>query len=285
MLTDGLRDGRFQLSGWVVAEDRDTPFDGSDQTANPLQERTRIRVYMVTGDVRIADLFGVQVTGTIPDVTRSAIVQRPTSTLNFSETFRGVGDTSAIAWRRFVTSTGWNLTLNAGVSLPTGKTEQPKFRGTDDTDSLIPASRLQRGSGTFDPLMGISANKVVSRLFPPGTRIFLTGAARIPLTENKFGLRTGSSWEIGAGGSREIKFHWLVAIARISWLHREQDVFEGVPVLVGGGDWIAVAPSAAVNIGPVTVQAEIRIPVYRSLANRQLDSSRTFQLGFVWAAF
>ena len=285
MLTDGLRDGRVQLSGWIIAEDRDTPYDGSDETANPLQERTRIRVYLVTGDVRITDLFGVQVTTTLPDVTRSAVVQRPASTIVFSETFRGVGDTSVIAWQRFVTATGWNVTLNAGVSLPTGKTEQPRFRGIDENDSLIPASRLQRGSGTVDPLVGLSANKVVAGLFPPGTRVFVSGAARVPLAENEFGLRTGASWEIGGGGSREIKFHWLVAIARLSWLHREQDVFDGVPVLVGGGDWIAVAPSAAVNIGPVTVQAEIKLPVYRSLANRQLDASRSFQVGIVWAAF
>ena len=285
MLTDGLTQGRLQVSGWLIAEDRDTPYDGSETTPNPLQERTRVRVYLVTGDLRIGDLYGVQVTATVPDVTRSAVVQRPDSTVIFSETFRGVGDTSVIVWKRMVTSTGWNVTLNGGLSLPTGKTEPPRFRGTDDTESLIPASRLQRGSGTTDPLFGASANRVVVQLFPPGTRVFVSGAARVPVAENGFGMRTGASWEVGAGASREIKYHWLVGIGRVSWLHREQDVFEGIPVLVGGGDWLAVAPSIAVNIGPVTVQAEIKLPLYRSLANRQLDSARMFQIGFVWAAF
>lgn len=285
MLTDGLTQQRLQLSGWLIAEDRDTPYDGSSETPNPLQERTRIRVYLVTSDVRVTDLFGIQVTSTIPDVTRSAVVQRPTSTLNFSETFRGVGDTSVIAWRRFVTSTGWNITLNGGLSLPTGKTEKPRFREALDEDSLVPVSRLQRGSGTVDPLFGVTLNRVVSSIFPPGVRLFISGAARVPVAENEFGMRTGASWEIGSGISREVRWHWLVGIVRMSWLHREQDVFEGAPVLVGGGNWLNLAPAAAVNVGPVTVQAEIRLPIYRSLANRQLDAARSLQVGFVWPLF
>ena len=285
MLTDGLTQGRLQIGGWLIAEDRDTPYDGSEMTPNPLQERTRVRVYLATGDLRIGDLYGIQVTATVPDVTRSAVVQRPDATVNFSETFRGAGDTSVIVWKRIVSSTGWNVTVNGGVSLPTGKTEQPRFRNAADAESLVPASRLQRGSGTVDPLFGASANRVVARLIPPGTRVFVSGAARVPVARNGYGLRTGASWEIGAGASREINFHWLVGIGRVSWLHREQDVFDGVPVLVGGGDWLSIAPSVAVNIGPVTVQAEMKLPLYRSLANRQLDAARMFQVGFVWAAF
>ena len=75
MLTDGLTQGRLQVSGWLIAEDRDTPYDWSVKTPNPLQERTRVRVYLVTGDLRIGDLYGVQVTATVPDVTRSAVDQ------------------------------------------------------------------------------------------------------------------------------------------------------------------------------------------------------------------
>jgi hypothetical protein len=284
VLTDGLTEGRLQLSGWLVAEDRDTPYDGSDTTPNPLQERTRVRVYLVTGDLRVSKMFGVQVTATLPDVTRSAVVARPVADFHFSETFRGVGDTSVIAWHRSVTA-GWNFIINGGVSLPTGKTEQPRFRTALEEDSLVPVSRLQRGTGTVDPIFGVSMNRVFMRLFPPGTRVFVSGAARTPIAGNTYGLRTGASWEIGAGASREIKWHPLIAIGRLSWLHREGDVFEGTPVLVGGGNWLAFSPSVAVALGDFTVQAEIRLPLHRSLANRQLDSARTVQFGLVWAAF
>ena len=279
MLTDGLEGKRLQISGWLLGEDRDTPYDGSSETLNPLQERTKIRVWLVTGDVRIGAMWGFQVTAAIPDVTRSAVVVRPASTFLFSETFQGLGDTSVLAWHRRVSSTGWNMTLNGGVSVPTGKTEQPHFRTELEEDSLVPVSRLQRGTGTFDPVFGVSANRVVMSILPPGIRVFVTGAARVPLAENEWGLRTGASWELGA----EIKLHQIVGIVRTSWLHRQQDVFEGMPVLVGGGDWLSLAPSLAVSLGPVTVQTELKFPLYRHLSNRQLDASLAFQVGAIWA--
>ncbi len=284
MLTDGVSTGRLQLSGWLLAEDRDTPYEGSDKTPNPLQERTRVRVWLVTGDLRLTKAFGVQVTGTVPDVTRSAVVARPTGAFNFSETFKGTGDTSLIAWHRSVTF-GWSFTVNGGVSLPTGKTERPRFRTELDDGSLVPTSRLQRGTGTVDPIFGVSMNKLVRVLIPGGVRTFVSGAARVPIAENEFGMRTGASWEIGAGASREVKWHPLIAIGRISWLHRERDVFEGTPVLVGGGNWLYFAPAVAVAIGKVTLQAEFKFPLYRDLANRQLDASRSVQVGVVWQPF
>jgi hypothetical protein len=286
VLTDGLAQGRLQISGWLIAEDRNTPYDGSKKTENPLQERTRVRVYLLTGDFRVTKMFGLQVTAALPDVTRSAVVTLPSGVFNFSETFRGLGDTSLLAWRRMVTPSGWNITLNGGASLPTGKTERPRFSNELDEGSLVPVSRLQRGTGTVDPILGVSANRIVSSIFPPGIRVFVNSAARLPVTENKFGLRTGASSEIGAGASREVKWHELVVIGRVSWLHREQDVFEGVPVLVGGGNWLFVSPSVSFTFAKkFTAQAELKLPAYRSLANRQLDSARTFQVGLVWSIF
>jgi hypothetical protein len=55
-------------------------------------------------------------------------------------------------------------------------------------------------------------------------------------------------------------------------------------VLVGGGDWLTVEP-AALQIGPLTLQSEVRLPVSGWLDNRLLDSPRSFQRGVVWAFF
>ena len=284
MLTDGLSTTkRLQLSGWLIGEDRDKPYDGTGETPNPLQERTRVRVWLITADVRMGARWGLQVTGTVPDVTRSAVVVRPTSSSTFRETFRGAGDTSVLAWRRKLIRTEWALTFNGGVSLPTGKTEQPRFRIEMEDESLVPVSRLQRGTGTVDPIFGVSANRVIMSILPPGIRVFVSGAARVPVAENTWGLRTGASWEVGGGASREVRWHQLVGIVRVSWLHREQDVFEGTPVLVGGGNWLNLAPALAWGLGDVTVQGEIRVPLYRNLSNRQLDSAFGFQVGAVWA--
>ena len=67
---------------------------------------------------------------------------------------------------------------------------------------------------------------------------------------------------------------------RASWLHRRQDTFRGTPVLVGGGNWIYITPGVGVLVGKgVNVQAEVKVPLYRSLSNKQLDSRAVFQLG------
>jgi len=60
---------RFKLGAWLVTEDRDDAYDGSSEVENPMKERTRIRVPLVTFDVRFTQQFGVQVAATVPDVT------------------------------------------------------------------------------------------------------------------------------------------------------------------------------------------------------------------------
>lgn len=286
MLTEGLSTNRLLVGGWLVAEERDTPYDGSAETANPLQERTNIRVWLLTADVRLATKSGVQITAAFPDITRSASVTRSTGeTVQFSEHFSGIGDISVVGWHRLPVRRGYNVTVNAGVSVPTGKAERPRFRDETVEGSLVPRSRLQRGSGTWDPLFGVSVNRVFMGLIPPGTRLFASAAARVPVAENEYGMRTGASWEAGVGGSRELRQsgfgHNIVGIVRLGWLHRERDVFEGTPILVGGGDWIHLSPGLAIGIGKFTAQVEVRVPVVRSLDNRQLDSPFVVQAGLV----
>ncbi|MGH9371083.1 MAG: hypothetical protein ACRD15_06090 [Vicinamibacterales bacterium] len=265
----------MKIGAWLVAEDRDAAFDGSSEVDNPMRERTQIRVPLLTVDVRLTNQFGVQAAASVPDVTRSAIVPRATGAINFEETFSGMGDTSVLGWYRLRPIDSWYVVLNVGASLPTGKTETPRFREELEGGSLVPMSRLQRGSGTFDPLFGLN----LARRFQPAT-IFGSIAARTPVAENDDGLQTGSSWEINTGLARDVGTSRVSALARVGWLHREQDSFRGTPVLVGGGNWLYVTPGLAAQIGKgINVQAEVKIPVYRSLANTQLDSSAIFQFG------
>jgi hypothetical protein len=274
-LTDGVTGSRFKLGAWLVSEDRDGAFDGSTKVDNPHQERTQIRVPLVTIDLRITDQFGIQAAASIPDVTRTAVIARSAGTVNFSETFSGLGDTSVLGWYRLRPIRRWYLIVNFGESLPTGKTEQPKFQPELADGSLVPTSRLQRGTGTFDPVFGASLTRAYSQL-----TVFGSLAARTPLYENRDGLRTGASSEVNGGIARELGTHRVTGFARLGWLHRQQDVFEGTPVLVGGGNWLYLTPGAAVQVGKgVNVQAEVKLPLHRSLANRQLDSSAIFQFG------
>jgi hypothetical protein len=161
---------------------------------NPHQERTRILVPLVTFDLRVTQQFGIQAAASIPDVTRTAVIPRSTDTVNFSETFVGLGDTSILGWYRLRPIRRWYVIVNFGGSLPTGKTEQPRFRPELDDGSLVPTSRLQRGTGTFDPVFGASA----TRASPPLT-VFGGLAARTPIYENSDGLRTGAASEVNRG--------------------------------------------------------------------------------------
>lgn len=265
----------MKLGAWVVAEDRDRAFDGRSEVDNLHQERTQIMVSLFTADVRITDQFGVQAAVSVPDVTRSAIVPRPTGSVNFSETFSGLGDTSVVGWYRWLPMKKWYVVTTFGGSVPTGKTETPRFRAELVEDSLVPTSRLQRGSGTWDPLIGAS----ITRKVWLGT-VFGSFAARVPLYENTEGLKTGASSELNTGIAREVFTTRISTFARLGWLHREQDEFRGIPILVGGGNWLYISPGAAVQVGKgINVQAEVKLPVLRSLANKQLDSGAIFQFG------
>jgi len=260
-----------------VIERRADAFQGSEEAPNPLQEKTSITVPLLTFDFRLTDSFGLQAGATVPDVTRSAVVSLPAGPLNFSENFSGLGDTTLVAWYRLGRIQGWNTIVNFGASIPTGKTETPRFRPELRDGNLVPMSRLQRGSGTFDPLLGLNLDRRIQN----GTVIAFTSlAARLPVYENSTGLRTGAATELNVGLAREVFTHKIIGIARVGWVHRNQDVFQGTPVLVGGGNWIYFTPGAAVQlVKGINVQADVKIPVYRKLANMQLDSRAIFQLG------
>ena len=274
-MTDGLAGSRVKVGAWLVTEDRDRAYDGSSEVENPLSERTQIMVPLLTLDVRLTERFGVQAAASVPDVTRSALVPRPSGPLKFSETFSGLGDTSLVGWYKLRPIGRWYSVLNFGASLPTGKTETPRFRSELEDGSLVPRSRLQRGSGTLDPIVGANLFRRFGKL-----TAFGSVAARLPIAENDDGLRTGASAETNVGIAREILDHRFTGLVRVGWLHRQQDVFQGTPVLVGGGDWLYVTPGIGVLVGKgITVQAEVKLPLYRSLANKQLDSSAILQFG------
>jgi hypothetical protein len=51
-------------------------------------------------------------------------------------------------------------------------------------------------------------------------------------------------------------------------------------VLVGGGNWLYLTPGVGVLVGKgINAQAEIKVPLYRALSNKQLDSPAVFQFG------
>ena len=274
-MTEGVAGSRFRVGAWLVTEDRDRAYDGSSEVDNPMRERTQITVPLLTLDIRLTERFGIQAAASVPDVTRSAVIPSASGALDFRETFSGIGDTSVVGWYKLRPFRQWYPVVNVGTSIPTGRTETPRFRSELQDGSLVPMSRLQRGSGTVDPLLGAH----IGRRFGKAT-VFGSVAARIPLYENGDGLQTGASAETNVGVARELGHHRITGLARVGWLHRQQDTFRGTRVLVGGGNWLYVTPGLGVLVGKgVNAQAEVKLPLYRSLSNKQLDSSAIFQFG------
>ena len=274
-MSDGPMLGRLRVSTFVSSERRDTVYEGSQQDTNPLEESTAITVPIVSLDFRVTPRFGLQASAGIPLIVRTGTVQRPTGDVPFRDEVRGLGDTIIGVWYRGGSPTKWSWTINGGLSLPTGQTRAPRFRSELDDGSLVPLSRLQRGSGTADPVVGVAAEHHVR-----GGRWLTSFAARVPISENDDGLRVGMSSELGTGWAHVVKTHRVMAFGRVDWVHRQQDVFNGTPVLVGGGHWLYLTPGIAVMVGKgINVQADVKVPVYRNLPNRQLDSRAILQLG------
>jgi hypothetical protein len=267
--------GRLRVSTWVISERRDTVYDGSSRQWNPLEERTSITVPLITVDFRLTPRFGLQGATTVPLIARTGVVQRPTGPSSFRDEVRGLGDTIVGAWYRGGSPSRWTWTLNGGLSIPTGSTRAPLFRDELENGSLVPLSRLQRGSGTWDPIVGAAVAHPVA-----GGRWINSLTARVPIASNDDGLQTGASWEVASAWAHTVRTSRIMAYGRLDWLHRQQDSFNGIPVLVGGGNWFYLSPGAAVMVGKgVNLQAEVKIPVHRRLANRQLDSRAIFQFG------
>ena len=61
----------------------------------------------------------------------------------------GLGDIVAGAWYRGGSPPRWSWTANRALSIPTGATRRPRFRDELVNGSLVPLSRLQRGTGTW----------------------------------------------------------------------------------------------------------------------------------------
>ena len=267
--------GRLRVGTWVIAERRDRVYDGSTEQDNPLDERTSITVPIISVDYRVTPKFGVQASTAVPLIARTGVVRRAAGDFSFRDEVRGVGDTVAGVWYRGGSPARWSWTVNAGMSVPTGATRAPRFRDELQDGSLVPLSRLQRGTGTWDPVVGVAVERPVA-----DGRWVTSLAARLPLADNADGLRTGASWELGSGWAHIVRTSKVMAYARLDWLHREQDTFHSVPVLVGGGEWLYLTPGAAVMVGKgINVQADLKIPVYRHLSNRQLDSRAILQFG------
>lgn len=122
--------------------------------------------------------------------------------------------------------------LNVAHEERDGIEHRPIGHGKQKHGSRKPAPTGRAPGGSAAPVPSIHWLASASRLGASVCRLALASSrvqrARIPFAENKDGLRAGAWWEIGAGGSRELRQagfgHNTIGIVRLGWLLREQDV-------------------------------------------------------------
>ncbi|MCI0586590.1 MAG: transporter [Planctomycetes bacterium] len=203
----------------------------------------------------------------------------------FEQEFDGIGDTSLTLRYAFpigetapheetgeVHAHAPVFSFNAGLSFPTGEPEEPTITGPPG--SPIANSTLQTGTGTFDPLLGVS----YVQAWGPFS-IFGSVALRIPGGENRFDYRTGAAalLSLGATVPLDPKF---VAAPKVSVAWTEPDELDGDDVFASGGTWLNLVPGFLLRLSEnADLQAAVEIPVWRNLRTEQLDTQARFAVG------
>ena len=274
ILSDGPMIGRLRVSTFVFNETRETVYDGSRREDNPLDERTSITVPIVMVDYRLATRVQRAVVHRDP---ADCAHRRPASDDRRCRVPRRGAGRGRYHHRRVPRRVAATLELDnqRGIVVADGADTRATLPGRNGLKAPCPPFAVPAGSGTVDPTFGLALERPLY-----GGRWVNSLAARLPVADNADGLRVGASSELSSGWAHIIRTHRVMGYGRVDWLHRQQDVFQGTPVLVGGGDWLYLTPGLAVMVGKgVNVQADVKLPMYRNLSNRQLDSHLIWQFG------
>lgn len=209
------------------------------------------------------------------------------SGVNFTTRSEGIGDIGLLAGYDLYRARGHAIKVTAGLSLPTGSTDE-----RDDTpagaDRILPYP-MQTGSGTFDLLPAI-AYTGRSDDWSWGARV----SATLRLGENREDYRRGNIYRASAWGARRWT-GWLSSSLRVIG-ESEENIHGADPRLnpllaptadpgLRGGDRIGLGLGLnfLVPSGPlqgVGLSVEAILPLYRDLDGPQLERDYTLVVGF-----
>ena len=276
-------------------EVRDKTFKGSDEVVNDFDET--VFITRVAFEIRygISDDWSASLTPTYPHFTYRL---KPPGGERVKQVFRGPGDTFLAFGRRLLGShpppadqscaadtetpmlfheqpapSEWSLALWGGVSIPTGTPEEPNPAiATQD----VTVANLQTGTGTWDPLLRVRLD-----WSPAGSRwsAFAEASVLYPLYENRFDYRTADTESLVAGVATPLAERFSASFA-LMFQRIGTDQFEGDDVGVGGGRWIYAVPGLAWHItDTLTLDAGVRLPLWRHTETKLADSSVVYQAG------
>jgi len=273
-------------------EVRDKTFKGSDEVVNDFDESVFITRSALEFRYGLSDEWSASIIGTYPHFTYRL---KPPGGERIKQTFRGPGDTLVSLGRRLmgadepapgeVCEDGetpmlfhaeprerWTLAVWGGVSIPTGTPEEPNPAiATSD----VTVANLQTGTGTFDPFLRARVD------FEPASTwsAFAEASVLFPLYENRFDYRTADTESVVVGASLPFADRFSASLS-LMWQRNGTDQFEGEDVGVGGAQWIYVIPGVAWQItDALSLDAGVRVPIYRHTETKLADSSIIYQAG------
>lgn len=134
-----------------------------------------------------------------------------------NETLAGIGDIWLSA-RGSIELLGLRWSGLAGVTLPTGKTEEDPFALGEHG---LEHQHLQFGTGTFDPLLGVNVT-----WFGGAARFDVYGTAQLSLYRNNHGYQAGNKLSFGFNGGVNV-VPWLELAVTADLIHEQPERWQG----------------------------------------------------------
>jgi hypothetical protein len=151
------------------------------------------------------------------------------------------------------------LSLLAGVKAPTGQS-------SEDQDGRAVSSDAQLGTGSWDPMVGLSYR------MQRGTFMLFSSAILQWPTEGRYGLRAGKTLRATVGPQLGLG-DWLAGLLTVDARVGAADVVSGETLPDTGGTIVYLSPTLLMRAhADVTLRLTVQIPVVNRLYGQHTDS-------------
>jgi thiol-disulfide isomerase/thioredoxin len=173
---------------------------------------------------------------------------------------------------------GWRWTARGGVSIPLGRTQPNPFVLGDEG---LPHEHIQMGTGTFDPVLALDAMRGWGRW-----RVDAFALTEQVLYHDGYGYQAGDRYAAGVSLGRAVGRRWTVdgglamqAETAEQWT-QTPDVTDGNQgrldlLLDAGASWAASRD--------VSIDLDVKVPVYERVVGGQLDVPAIVTVGASWS--
>lgn len=257
-------------------QESDGLYRGRSRAANPGDESTTFRQETLRATWRALDTLDVDLLVPRVEIHNEVRGRRDID-------LEGLGDLSLSAiwgpWRRTPAAGDpqelfdlRGVSFLAGLKFPTGE------EGDRPAPGATPPSLLQLGTGTYDPLVG-----VLYRGRTGDFTLFHGTSAQVSGGESRTGLRPGSVLQTSTGVACEISDRLGPSLA-LEGIFRGKDALNGSRIDNTGSSLWFVTPGVSIRLtGRVSLEASVRIPVYRNVDRTQVVPGSLWTVGLSWS--